>query len=94
MKYDTKKVKAVSCKEKAIWEHSPEMLLCSLGQSSSKMVWGKMKNGFFGQNFSKTMINHIMHPSQQHGLGACSPGLSPTENVWCIKNPVMKAQGF
>ena len=34
-------VKAVSWKEETIHEHNPEMLPSSLGQSSSKMIWGK-----------------------------------------------------
>ncbi len=45
--------------------------------------------------FSRTMQNHILQLLQQHGFVveesgaefACSPDLSPIENIWCTIKP-------
>lgn len=42
-------VKSVWSKDEAVCEHDAEMLPSSLSQSSSEMIWGKMKNLFFRQ---------------------------------------------
>ena len=52
-------VKPVSYKEEAINKHNPEMSLCSLSQSSCKMVWGKTK------------ICHVLRTKEERDHPAC-----------------------
>ena len=78
----THAVKAASCKEGAICEQDPEMPPSSLGQSSSKMVWGQVENCSVVRRiniFNSFWKPRTSRPADWSGRPAC--------NQWTVQEP-------